>query len=143
MQDFFSFVTHHWALWLALLGIVILLVVEESKGTVRGISRLSPQEATKLINREAAIVLDMRPMEAYQEGHIVGAINIPQAELETKSKKLSKYKDKSLIVICPSEQAITAVSIKLKQQGFNQIYTITEGLAGWRQAGFPLSKRDN
>ena len=81
MQEFVSFITHHWLLSALFIVLLILLFVEEarSKGLL---GQLSAQDLVGLINRESAVVIDIRNREAFQEGHIIGAINLPQTDLE-------------------------------------------------------------
>src|SRR5438874_10508663 len=60
---------------------------------------VSTAQATHLINREDALMLDVREPGEYGSGHILGAKNVPLARLEG-SGDLAKRKDKPLIVYC-------------------------------------------
>ena len=53
---------------------------------------VSTLEATQLINRQDALVLDVREAARYAEGHILGAKNVPLGELERRAAELEKYK---------------------------------------------------
>ena len=57
-------------------------------------------EATQLINRSDALVVDLRGTEDYAKGHILGAKNIPLADLERRAGELDKHKAKPLILHC-------------------------------------------
>ena len=61
-------------------------------------------EATQLINRSDALVVDLRGAEDYAKGHILGAKNIPLADLERRAGELDKHKAKPLIVHCGARQ---------------------------------------
>src|SRR3954452_4600162 len=58
---------------------------------------VSAAQATQLINREDALVLDVRDTGEYGAGHILGAKNVPLADLEG-SGDLAKRKAKAVIV---------------------------------------------
>ncbi|MEX1073910.1 MAG: rhodanese-like domain-containing protein, partial [Burkholderiales bacterium] len=49
-------------------------------------------QATQLMNRENALVLDLREPAAYAAGHILGAKNLPLAEIEKRAADFEKYK---------------------------------------------------
>lgn len=54
------------------------------------ISRVSLDDAKAALEAETAVIVDVRSAEAYQGGHIAGAINIPLGELETRLGELDK-----------------------------------------------------
>ena len=57
---------------------------------------LSTLEATQLINRSDALVVDLRSAEDYARGHVLGAKSIPLADLERRAGELDKLKMKPL-----------------------------------------------
>ena len=58
-------------------------------------------QATQLINREDAMIVDVRDPGEFGAGHVLGAKNIPLERLEG-SNELAKRKDKAVIVYCES-----------------------------------------
>ena len=97
-------------------------------------------QATHLINREDALVLDVREAGEYGAGHILGAKNLPLARLESGAGDVAKKKDASLILYCDtgdrSGKAVTA----LKKQGYTKVVNLSGGLAAWKQAGLPVER---
>lgn len=140
MQDIIPFVLHHWLLCGLLLVLLILLMVEEarSKGLL---GQINPQELVQLINRESAVVIDIRNRDAYQGGHIVGALNFPQAELEKDFNKLSKYKDRPMVVVCAMGQKAGEVAVKLKKQNYERVHVLSGGMNAWKNAQLPVVKK--
>ena len=55
-------------------------------------SQLSPVQATLLINREDAIILDVREQGDYAKGHIPNARHIPLSEFARRSAEMEKWK---------------------------------------------------
>ena len=73
-----SFLMHHWVLVLLFLIVLSVVVIyEQMFGQGVGLY-VSVQEAIQLINREDAVVLDIRDKEVFKKGHIVNAVNIPK-----------------------------------------------------------------
>jgi rhodanese-related sulfurtransferase len=140
MPQLFEFIVRHWMLCAALVLLVILLLVEELKNK-RGGNRLSPQTMTHLINRERAVVIDLRAKDAFNQGHIVNAINIPQAELLNNPDKIKKYQDKPVILICDLGQGSTTVAPQLRKKGYNKVFILAGGLQAWKNAGLPLESK--
>ena len=96
-------------------------------------------EATHLINREDALVVDVRDPGEYGAGHILGAKNVPLSRLD--DGELAKRKERPVIVYCDGgERAGKAISI-LKKQGFARVVNLSGGIKAWQQAGLPVEKK--
>ena len=61
---------------------------------------VSTLQATQMMNREDALVIDVRDADAYAKGHILGAKSIPLVELGRRAADLQKHKAKAVIVSC-------------------------------------------
>ncbi len=140
VEKLIHFVIEHWLLVSAFVLVLILLMIEEARSKGAGGSRVSPQAAIRMINRDDAVVLDLRENDAFKEGHIVGSINIPQTELDQNENKLNKYKEKALIIVCTAGQKSAAIATKLRKQGYSQPMVLSGGLAAWKNADLPLIK---
>jgi rhodanese-related sulfurtransferase len=102
---------------------------------------VNTSEATHLINREDALVVDVRDPGEYATGHILGAKNVPLSRLSDGSAgEVAKRKERAVIVYCEGgERASKAVAL-LKKQGYTRVVNLTGGLKGWQQAGLPVEK---
>ncbi len=109
-----------------------------------GHAAVSPLEATQLINRRNAIVIDVRDEQVFAGGSVTGARNIPFATLEARIAELTRFKARPAIVVCESGQQSTRALAVLKAQGFEETHSLAGGLSAWKQAGLPLvqSNRD-
>ena len=66
---------------------------------VGGGPSVSAAQATQLINREDALVLDVRDPGEYGSGHILGAKNVPLSRIDAGGAEIApKRKDKPVIV---------------------------------------------
>lgn len=141
MDHLGQFITNHWALCGAFVLVLIAIVMVEARiqGGIGG-ARLTPQTATHLINREGAVVVDIREANAFLDGHIVGAINVPMSNWDVAAKKLQKYRSKPIVIVCNMGQKAQAYANKLKQAGFEQVKILGGGINAWRGAKMPLVK---
>jgi rhodanese-related sulfurtransferase len=98
-------------------------------------------QATQLMNREDAVVVDVRPAAEFAKGHILGARSIPLAELEKRAGDLDKYKAKPVIVYCDAGNRAGGGVALLRRNGFGNVVNLTGGYAAWQQAGLPVEKK--
>ena len=101
---------------------------------------LEPIEAKELLARARAglvTVLDVRPPEEYQAGHLPGAVNIPLSELENRLGKLPKNKE--IVAYCRGPYCVLAFEAvaRLRKQGL-QARRLEDGYPEWRLRGFPV-----
>jgi rhodanese-related sulfurtransferase len=96
--------------------------------------------ATQLINRSNALVVDLRRAEDYAKGHILGAKNIPLADLERRAGELDKYKAKPVILHCGDGNRAGGGVATLRRKGFDSVHNLAGGYAAWQQAGLPVEK---
>jgi len=94
-----------------------------------------------LMNREDAVVVDLRPAADFAKGHILGARSVPLAELEKRAADLDKYKAKPVIVYCNTGNSSGASVALLRRNGFANVVNLAGGYAAWQQAGLPVEKK--
>ncbi len=102
---------------------------------------VSAFEAVQLINRQEAVVVDVRDVGEFEAGHITNARHVPERQLAERLKELEKYKARPLIVTCRSGMRSNAAVEILRRNGFAAAVTLRGGLGAWQQAGMPLEKR--
>ncbi|HVJ25047.1 MAG TPA: rhodanese-like domain-containing protein [Burkholderiales bacterium] len=101
---------------------------------------VTPAQATHLINREDALVVDVRDPGEYAAGHILGAKNVPLARIDERAAELGKRKDRPLILYCDTATRSGKAISALKKQGFTRVANLNGGLGAWQQAGLPVEK---
>ncbi|EIJ42643.1 Rhodanese-related sulfurtransferase [Beggiatoa alba B18LD] len=139
MGQFFEFMGNHPFLFMALFVVATLLAWQVFNSAGLG-NALQPQEATLKINREDAIVVDVREENEYTQGHIINALHIPLGSLVNKLNRLEKYRDRPIIVSCMTGQrSASAVGI-LKKNGFDNVYNLSGGIMAWHNANLPVAK---
>ena len=102
---------------------------------------VSAAQATQLINREDALVVDVREPGEYGSGHILGAKNVPLARIQAAGSEIAaKRKDKPVIVYCDDGNRSGKAAAALRSQGFAKAVNLAGGLGAWQQAGLPVEK---
>jgi rhodanese-related sulfurtransferase len=139
MKDIYVFLQNHSTLSMALIVVLILLFVVELIRLKLSAHRVSPLEATHLMNHQNAIVVDIRSQDAFRSGHIVGAISLPLTDLEKQSKKLEKYLKQPIIIVCATSLESSRAANFLLKNGYNA-NILAGGVRAWKEAEMPLVK---
>lgn len=137
MQQFFEFIANHPILVGAFVVLLALFVRNETR---RGGRSVSAQQLVDMVNREGALVLDIRDRKEFQAGHIVDAVNIPYSALDGRLDELNKHKNKPIVVACKMGQHAGAAGTLLRKQGFERVSRLTGGMAEWRNQNLPVVK---
>lgn len=141
LQEIMQFVSRHPILslaWVALLVAVIFMTFKSRFSKVKEIAR---GEATRLINKEDAVVVDTRSREDFRKGHIANAINLTASEIKNGSLgELEKHKAQPVIVVCVNGTTSREPAENLSKAGFENVYTLKDGIAGWSGENLPLAR---
>ena len=139
MDRFLEYLSNH--PWLATAAAVVVALIAEYEMRARSESLVSftPQELIRLMN-EGALLLDLRPPEQYQVGHLAGARQMSGEQLLKAADTLKKHKEKPVVVYDDSGSLGSAAARQLAAQGFTRAFTLRGGLAAWRADNLPLSR---
>lgn len=88
--------------------------------------------------REGSVaLLDVRPHEEFQAGHLPDAINIPLDELETMLDALPR--DREIVAYCRGPYCVLSHEAveRLRKLGF-RVRRLDEGFPEWKAAGLPV-----
>ncbi|MBA2709391.1 MAG: rhodanese-like domain-containing protein [Tatlockia sp.] len=138
MGQLSQFILNHWVLWALLILILILIYINELLTQKKRAKELSPQAAVNLINHDNAVVIDLRDAESYAKGHIIDAIRASAEDFN--QKRMAKYKEKPIILVCAKGLQTAVLATKLKQEGFGQAMVLAGGMTAWRAAELPIVK---
>jgi len=115
-----------------------MLVSSLVRGGGKGVSI---SEATLLINREDALVLDVRETSEWSTGHIPNARHIALGQLAKHVSELEKFKDKPVIVCCASGNRSSTACGTLQRAGFTRVFNLSGGIGAWSGAGLPVTTK--
>jgi hydroxyacylglutathione hydrolase len=80
--------------------------------------------------------LDVRGYSEYNAGHINGSVNIQAGYLIDRIDEIPR--DKKIVVHCAGGDRSAIAASVLQQKGFDNIYNLTCGMNGWKQAGLEI-----
>ena len=83
------------------------------------------------MQKNGAIIVDVRSTQEYNEGHISGAINIPHYEIIKNVKNIIKNKNDNIILYCQMGTRSTEACKNLKRLGYMNLYNLYGGLEMW------------
>ena len=83
---------------------------------------ITAEEAKKLMDSESGyVILDVRTEQEYAEGHIPGAILIPDYEISEKAESVLTDKDQLILVYCRSGRRSKNAAAQLEEMGYTRI----------------------
>ncbi len=142
MQQLFEFVLNNLLLFAALLAVLIMLIKAELDHLANKGLQLSPSMAIRLMNNnDDMLILDVRSVADYKKGHIKGARNVALKDMAAEIEKLGNYKNSPVLLYCNSGNTVTAAIKILKKAGFEKINNLDGGIAAWKEAKLPVSKK--
>ncbi|MDO6443084.1 MULTISPECIES: rhodanese-like domain-containing protein [unclassified Marinobacter] len=138
MDRLFEFVVNHYILASLFVAFLVAILILESR---RGGSKISAQGAVSLINRDEAIVVDIRDRKEFGEGRITGSINIPLNSLKSRAAELKKHQDKQIIVADKMGQHSAMAVKQLNAEGYANVVRLNGGVSDWKASNLPLVKK--
>ncbi len=134
MALFLEFLAQEWLLTTALLAVIVMLIMHESR---KSGPSLSPQRAINLVNAQEGVFVDLRDSGEFSKGHIMGAVNIPATKLPERMVELEKYKDKPVVLVCKMGQQASTAGKQLKAANYTQVNKMTGGMMEWGNLQLP------
>jgi rhodanese-related sulfurtransferase len=139
MDRILEYLAHHPWLSLGTVLVAALVVIYELRTRSEGQVTVSPQDLIRLMN-QGALVLDLRPQEQFQTGHLAGARQMSGEQILKAADTLKKHKEK-LVVVYDDTGSLGAAAVRqLTAQGFTKAFALRGGLTAWRADNLPLSR---
>ena len=117
----------------------LVIAVYEVRARLQAFAALSAMQAVRLMN-QGALVIDLRPKESFDAGHIGDARNVPASDLAAQADALKKWRDKTVITYDDSGSAGAGAARTLTKLGFTKVFNLEGGLNAWVKDNLPLSK---
>jgi rhodanese-related sulfurtransferase len=137
IAQIFEFISNHPFLVGTFVFLLVAFLINEGK---QGGASVSTANLVSLVNRENAVILDVRDKKDFGGGHISGAIHMPFSSIDQRVSELEDSKDKPIVVVCKIGQHSSAAGKKLRQLGFENVRRLSGGMAEWNAAGLPVVK---
>lgn len=118
-------------------GMLVWPFVQRRLSSVKDINNV---EATQLMNRRNAVLLDVREPKEFDGGRLPNAIHIPLSQLAGRVSELAKLTSRPIIAYCDTGRRSRMAAGTLAKAGFTEIYTLQGGIAAWKKDGLPVEK---
>lgn len=136
-QEFFA---QNLFLFIALGVILLLLAANIALSLFFGGTQASPTEVTNLINRDDALVIDIRDNAEFATGHILNALNVPFKELKNRYRDLEKHRGRAVVISSRAGGDAVKAARLLKKAGIEKVYRLQGGMVAWQNDSLPLAK---
>jgi len=115
--------------------LIIFADIEEEE--TPGIEYISAEEVYEIINsNEDYMILDVRTLDEFNQGHLEDAVHIPISELEDRLDELPQ--DRPMIVYCKAGTRSSTAANILIDNGFNMVFDMGGGILDWIDKGYPV-----
>lgn len=126
----------------AALGIIIALILRmEIKRALSGTQTVTPAQAVQLINKEDALILDIREDNELVQGSIRGSKHYALSVLKQRLDELKQYADKPVIAYCKMGNRSNEACNILRQNNFTNVVSLKGGIEAWKTENLPVVKK--
>lgn len=139
VNEIFPFFKNHPILTLGWVAIAFMIIQMTVKMKLSKVKVISNAIAIQMINNQNAAVVDLRNADNFKKGHIAESINILPIDIKNGStKSIDKYKALPVILVDENDLNTVALGETLSKQGFNHLFALKNGIAGWTGENLPL-----
>ena len=137
VDQIFEFFGNHYILVCVFVFLLVAFIINEGK---QGGTAITPNNLVSLVNREGAVIVDIRDNKEFGNGHIAGAVNVPFATIDSRVGELVAFKGKPIVLVCKMGQHAGSIGRKLRAQGFEDVRRLSGGMAEWGANSLPVVK---
>lgn len=141
MEEFIPFASKHYLLFIALAVVIALIIMTELRRFTQGYEEISPADAVLLINKENALVLDVREKNELTQGAIIDAKHVPLSALEQRANGLVSGKDKPILVFCKTGNRSPQACKLLMKNNYSKVFGLKGGINAWINDQLPVTKK--
>lgn len=141
MQEYIEFAGRHVLLFVALGAVIVLIIVSELKRFTKGYKEVLPAEAVMLINKQDALMLDVREANELGQGSIMDSKHIALGTLDDKISSLPSDKDKPIVVFCKMGNRSAQAAKLLLKNSYTNVFSLKGGFTAWVNDQLPITKK--
>lgn len=119
--------------------LMLLMVAAMTAQAWAAEKNVSARDIKSLMDKNKDIyLLDVRTPQEYSQGKLAGSVLIPIGEFERRIREVPK--NKTIVVYCAVGSRSKPVAGFLSQQGYKDVYNMTDGIVGWYRNGYPIQR---
>jgi glyoxylase-like metal-dependent hydrolase (beta-lactamase superfamily II) len=89
-------------------------------------------------NSRDLVILDIREKDAFDAGHVPGAVHLPRGQLELRVNSELPDPTVRILTCCEFGKISTLAAATLRELGYGRAVALDGGMKAWREAEFPL-----
>lgn len=101
------------------------------------VQTIDAKEAKRLLERKAAVLVDIREPAEHARENIEGARLVPLTRIASHDFTPERTRHTAVIFHCQSGGRTNANAAGLAACGFGKVYVLKDGISGWKAAGLP------
>lgn len=140
MQEYIDFARNNALIVIGFFAVLGFIIKTEISNATRKYKQVGVNEAVMLMNKDDALILDVREDKEVQGGKIQGARHISLGQLPSKLSELEKSKQSPVLVYCRSGSRSSHASQVLTKAGFEDVSNLAGGILAWESANLPIEK---
>lgn len=108
------------------------------------INIVTSEEAYGMFREKKAVFIDARDQWDFAEGHIPGALNIPEYKFEENDPQVTDLvKNSSYVIYCGDDDCDVSMRLaeKLRNIGFTDLYVYSFGWKNWTEKKYPVEAK--
>jgi rhodanese-related sulfurtransferase len=119
--------------------VLLLALSTDNEGPNPVVPQIRAAEVFALIKAGATIVIDVREKQAYDEGHIPGAISLPIGQIDDEIDGINVKTADEIVIYCNegSKRGPKATK-KFNDAGYPNVKNLKGGLEGWEKADYDI-----
>ena len=139
-MSYVAFLEKNWMMALVFVVSGVMLIVPFVTRRMSKARDVGNLEATVLMNKKDAIIVDVRETSEYENGRLPGAVHIPLSQLDARVAEIARQGSRPVIAYCARGKRSRMEASALSKAGFGEIYNLSGGIDAWRSAGLPVEK---
>jgi rhodanese-related sulfurtransferase len=134
------FLEKNWPIVLVMVVSGLMLLWPFIQRLVSPVREVGTHDATRLMNTENAVLLDVREPKEMSGSRVPNSVHIPLSQLKSRVGELAKSTARPVIVYCERGQRARGAAGILGRNGFEKVFLLRGGYKAWREAGLPVQK---
>jgi len=117
-------------------------IVGRLRGNATEVGWIEVEELGRLLaDKRRVTVVDVRSPADFDGplGHIIGARNLPLAEVTPRMTELAPLKSEPVVLVCRTHKMSGAAASQLQTAGFSNVRVVRGGMVKWNEAGLPIN----
>jgi molybdopterin/thiamine biosynthesis adenylyltransferase/rhodanese-related sulfurtransferase len=102
------------------------------------IEEIDAAGAAELLGDRAAVFVDVRERNEWDEGHIPGAVHVPRSYLESRIEQAVPDRDARVVLYCAGGSRSAFAAKALEELGYGSVASLAGGFTDWKRNGHPF-----